>query len=135
MCNRRSLMSCITKSGYILIFTLLLALVVIYSVYDPSASVLFPKCPFLMLTGYPCAGCGSQRAVHALLNLELAEAVRYNFLVVIFIPIILLLCFLSIFRRRFPKLYLITHHKICAYAFLAIILLWWVLRIVFGWYV
>ena len=123
------------KYRYILVAIILLVLGIIYFIYDPSASNFFPKCPAFMITGYPCAGCGSQRAIHALLHLDISAAARYNFLVLVFVPVIGLLVFSSAFRNRFPKLYHITHHKVTAYALLSIILLWWVLRIVFGWYV
>lgn len=119
----------------IVILIIILALCVVYYKYDPSASLIFPKCPVMSLTGLPCAGCGSQRAIHALLNLDIAAAVRYNFLIVLFIPIIALLLFTSVFRNRFPKLYLYTHHPYVIYAMLVIIILWWIMRIVFGWYV
>ncbi|MBQ2372977.1 MAG: DUF2752 domain-containing protein [Bacteroidales bacterium] len=88
----------------------------------------------MMLTGYPCAGCGSQRAIHALLHFDFRTAVEHNALVVVFIPLLLLMFFASCFRERFPKLYIFTHHKYVAYAFLMVILLWWVIRIVFGLY-
>lgn len=129
------LMNCIYKYRYILIVILLLVLGAVYFVYDPSTSFFFPKCPVMMITGYPCAGCGSQRAIHALLHLDIPAAARYNFLVLVFVPLIGVMMFSSIFKNRFPRLYYMTHHKICAYTMLAIILLWWVLRIIFGWYV
>jgi hypothetical protein len=102
--------------------------------FDPSASVFFPKCPVMMLTGYPCAGCGSQRAIHALLHLDIRTALEYNVLVVIFVPILVLMFFSSAFRERFPKLYQLTHHKYVAYASLTVIILWWIIRIAFGLY-
>ncbi|MDE7397749.1 MAG: DUF2752 domain-containing protein, partial [Muribaculum sp.] len=39
---------------------------VIYAVFDPTLP-WFPKCLFRQLTGLECPGCGSQRAIHALL--------------------------------------------------------------------
>jgi len=123
------------KYRYIIILIFILALGVIYYLFDPSASIIFPKCPVMSITGYPCAGCGSQRAIHALLHLDLQEAIRYNLLVILFIPILGILLFSSIFRERFPKLYLITHHHYIAFAVLIVIILWWILRIVFNWYV
>lgn len=119
----------------ILLSCLLVLLGVVYYVYDPSQYVLFPKCPVMAMTGYPCAGCGSQRAIHALLHLDMVEAARYNFAVIVFLPIIAVLEFASFMRSRMPKLYLMTHGTYVCYVLLGIILLWWVLRIVFGWYV
>ena len=44
-------------------------------VIDPEETRLIPACPFLSLTGLLCPGCGSARALHALLHGELAAAV------------------------------------------------------------
>lgn len=128
-------MQIIYKYRYYIILLLVLALGVVYYRFDPSASRVFPKCPVMSLTGFPCAGCGSQRAIHAILHLDINEAVRYNFLMVLFIPGIGLLLFSSIFRNKFPQLYIFTHHPAVAYVSLALILVWWILRILFGWYV
>lgn len=124
-----------SRLRYILVAILLLVLGFVYFKIDPSTNIFFPKCPVVLLTGFPCAGCGSQRAIHALMHLDLAAAVKYNFLVVLFIPFILLLIFSSMFREKLPKLYLFTHHKYVAYASVSIIVIWWIMRIVFGWYV
>lgn len=70
--------------GLLFIFILIL----VYKTYNPLDSVFFPKCPFKAATGYDCAGCGSQRAVHHLLNLNIGEAFRENMLLVVSIPYI-----------------------------------------------
>ena len=49
----------------------LTAAIFLYSEFDPAGSVFWPKCPFHLLTGLECPGCGSQRAVHSLLNGDL----------------------------------------------------------------
>jgi len=58
----------------------------IYYTYDPAAHSWFPRCPFKALTGLDCPGCGSQRAVHAILHGDFREAFRYNALLLPFIP-------------------------------------------------
>lgn len=68
----------------------LLAVMMFY-LFDPSTSPLFPVCPFKELTGYDCAFCGIQRAFHSLLSGDIHSALSYNFLVVLLIPIVLLL--------------------------------------------
>ena len=65
---------------------LLSGLVWVYSSFNPLASGLFPKCPFRSLTGWQCPGCGSQRAVHYLLNGRIGPAFRANPLMVLSIP-------------------------------------------------
>ena len=39
-----------------------------------------------MLTGLDCPGCGSQRAIHHILNFNIIQALKANVLVVQFIP-------------------------------------------------
>ncbi|MDD3160578.1 MAG: DUF2752 domain-containing protein [Bacteroidales bacterium] len=67
-----------------LLFLLLLA--VLYKKYNPLESAFFPACPFRSLTGLLCPGCGSQRAIHQLLNFNIAAAFHENMLLVIAIP-------------------------------------------------
>lgn len=55
-------------------------------VYPPGAVRWYPRCPFLALTGWKCAGCGGLRAIHALLHGRLAEAIGFNGLVVTLLP-------------------------------------------------
>ena len=79
-------------------------LVVLYEKYDPADFVLFPKCIFHSITGLQCPGCGSQRAMHALLNLEIGEAVRYNALFVAALPFLAVLVTLHFMRRLQARL-------------------------------
>lgn len=68
----------------------LIALVIIYKFFNPLESPFFPKCPVKVLTGLDCPGCGSQRAIHHLLNWDLKGALRENALMVLAIPYIIL---------------------------------------------
>jgi hypothetical protein len=53
------------------------ACVVLY-VFDPATTSWFPACPFRALTGWSCPGCGTLRALHALLHLDIQSALRAN---------------------------------------------------------
>ena len=109
------------------------AAAVIYGLLDPGRHNLFPKCPFLMLTGgLRCPGCGSQRAVHALLHLEFKEAFLYNPMVVISIPFLLLLALAAITKDSNPKLYDRVNSSLLTKIMLVIILGWWVFRNIAG---
>jgi hypothetical protein len=57
--------------------------------FDPVAAVWFPKCPFYVLTGWHCPGCGTTRAAHALLHGDLPQALAYNALFVCAAPLLL----------------------------------------------
>jgi hypothetical protein len=61
--------------------------VVLYLV-DPASSRLFPECPFRVLTGLLCPGCGTTRALHRLMHGELAAAVRLSPLLMVVAPIL-----------------------------------------------
>ena len=50
---------------------------------DPNQSGHYPTCPFLFLTGRYCPGCGSLRAVHALVHGDLGAAIGLNVLTVL----------------------------------------------------
>lgn len=56
-----------------------LAIVGILQVADPyAADSLLPACPFHALTGLYCPGCGTTRALHALLHGDPLQAWRMN---------------------------------------------------------
>ena len=48
-----------------------------------------PSCPFYLLTGIYCPGCGAGRCVMALLHLDLYAAFRFNPLMFITLPFVL----------------------------------------------
>jgi hypothetical protein len=53
---------------------------------DPAASRWYPHCPFHLLTGYACPGCGALRALHQLLHGHLRAAARLNALALVVGP-------------------------------------------------
>jgi hypothetical protein len=57
---------------------LVLLLVSLYYFFNPTVSNFFPKCPFHTITGLYCPGCGSQRAIHDLMHLNIFEAINHN---------------------------------------------------------
>jgi hypothetical protein len=59
---------------------------------DPSTSAVFPPCLFRALTGWQCPGCGSARALHALLHGQLTDALRLNPLAVAALPLAAVEC-------------------------------------------
>ena len=59
---------------------------------DPNEPGHYPRCPFLAATGAYCPGCGSLRAVHALVQGRLGEAIGLNaLLVLVALPTLLVL--------------------------------------------
>lgn len=73
---------------------------VIYRHFDPEEHVLWPKCIFHLLTGLECPGCGSQRAIHSLLNGEVIKAMHYNLLMVFLLPYLFFFGLLQLFTAK-----------------------------------
>lgn len=117
----------------VLVLAALLVIGVIYFALDPSTSGLFPRCTFLSLTGYKCPGCGTQRAIHALLHGDVAGAFKYNALLLVAIPWIALCLYAESRRLRNPRLYARLYAPLLIWLFLAMVLLWWLLRNIFNW--
>lgn len=85
------------------------ALLVFYATVDPSTSRYLPQCLFHALTGLECPGCGSQRALHALLTGDLRGAWHYNALVVAGIIPVAVYLYADMTRLRNPRLYAILN--------------------------
>jgi hypothetical protein len=62
--------------------------VVLYS-YPPTESSYYPRCLLHQLTGWHCAGCGTARALHALLHGQIGQALGYNALLVLALPFLI----------------------------------------------
>lgn len=65
----------------------IIGLVFLY-LYNPQDISVFPRCPFYALTGYKCPGCGTLRAIHALLHFRVAAAFKLNPFLFFSIPVI-----------------------------------------------
>jgi Protein of unknown function (DUF2752) len=61
---------------------------VLLRLFDPATSDVFPPCPLHYLTGLYCPGCGSLRAIHALLHGNMTVAWAMNPLTVVLLPFI-----------------------------------------------
>ena len=70
-------------------FLIAVASLFLYHV-NPLEQLAWLRCPVNLTTGLYCPGCGSLRAIHALLNGELLSALSCNLLAVIALPILLI---------------------------------------------
>jgi hypothetical protein len=66
------------KAKRVLIMSLMICGLAVLYFANPTTNSLAPKCPFKLLTGFSCPGCGIQRALHALLHGRIIEAAKYN---------------------------------------------------------
>jgi len=65
---------------------ILTSLVILYFI-PPASSRIYGFCVFNVTTGLDCAGCGTLRGMHALLHGRVAEALRYNAMLLPALPV------------------------------------------------
>lgn len=103
----------------------------IYYFMDPALSPYAPKCIVRLLTGYDCPGCGSQRAIHALLHADLAGALRSNLLLVVTLPYLIFWVWVETDPACSPRLHRTLNSPVAIYIILTLIITWWVVRNIF----
>ena len=106
-------------------------LLLFYTLVDPESG-LMPRCVVRQLTGLSCPGCGLQRSLHALLNGEPAEALRFNYFLPVAILIVAVSAWLELTRKTHPERYRRYMHPACMYIILGLLILWTILRNIFG---
>ncbi|MGN0195571.1 MAG: DUF2752 domain-containing protein [Candidatus Cryptobacteroides sp.] len=112
---------------------LALAAMAVYASVSPEQSPWFPRCIFLSLTGYRCPGCGLQRSLHSLLNLDFAGAVGYNaFLILLALPLMALYFADAIAPGRLAQLHKVLTNRFFIIAIGLATLAWWIFRNIAG---
>ncbi|TDH28763.1 DUF2752 domain-containing protein [Segetibacter sp. 3557_3] len=107
-----------------------LFIALLYFFIDARYSTIFPRCPFNLVTGLLCPGCGSQRAISAILHGDFLHALRLNLLLVLSLPLIVysaLVHTLNAFRTIQLR-QTIFYSPLFVKLFLAAVILFWVLR-------
>ena len=99
----------------------------IYFYFDPSDN-FFPRCPFLSMTGLECPGCGSQRAIHALLHGDFVAVWHLNAALYLFFPLLAVLGVAELLRNRCPRFYWVVNSRYVMWSSAIIIVLWWIIR-------
>lgn len=107
-----------------------IGLCVLYFFAGPESG-LYPRCAFKMLTGLSCPGCGSQRAVHAMMQGDFKAAFAFNPLFMIEIPLLALLCASRMLGNRAPRLRKFLSARFFILFILATIIIWTIVRNIF----
>lgn len=100
----------------------------LYFLFDPAESAFAPKCVFHAVTGWDCPGCGSQRMLHALLHGDMAGAWRANPFLLCAMPLLILLAFAALYRKRWPRLYSTVNSMPVIIAVSVAIIAWTIIR-------
>lgn len=100
----------------------------VYAFFNPAETVWMPKCPVHLLTGFECPGCGSQRALHALLHGDISGAFRSNAILFLIIPVVAVMAIAEFNRNRWPRFYKTLLHPAFIYGILSAVVLWTIFR-------
>ncbi len=90
---------------------------------NPTEIEWIPKCPFYVLTGYKCPGCGTLRGIHHLLHFHFSAAWAMNPLLIVMMPLIA--AFLA-----WPRL---SRNVVVGVLVTVTISFYWLLRNIAGW--
>ena len=103
------------------------AIMAAYYLIEPSSG-LYPRCAFKLATGLDCPGCGSQRALHALLHGDIAAAWHSNAILLVGLPLVGLLLGARALRHRRPALERVLNSQGIILILLAALVLWTIVR-------
>lgn len=117
------------RKGYIVLLLLLAGGIVLY-IFDPARYIFAPKCPFKLLTGLSCPGCGFQRALHAFLHGQWSEALSYNWFLIASLPYATALvvtnwCLPERLRNKWQP---IVENRYVIYGYIVLFFVWWIVR-------
>ncbi|NUR84187.1 MAG: DUF2752 domain-containing protein [Nonomuraea sp.] len=105
------------------------AVVTVVGTIDPNQPGHYPTCPFLWITGLYCPGCGTLRTIHALAHFDVVGALSMNSLMVACVPFLVFWWarWMVAAIRGKPRSNKLAHPAYL-WAFLAIVLAYWVVR-------
>lgn len=89
---------------------------------DPRTAPFAPVCPIHWATGLHCPGCGTGRALHALVHGDLGRALRLNALAIAAVPVFLALSLRVALRPDTPLPVPPAWLRVTIYALLAFFL-------------
>jgi hypothetical protein len=118
---------------HLLVAAGVLGAVLLLVCFNPVQHRWFPPCPFKMVTGLYCPGCGSTRALHHLLHGRIGAAFGYNGLMVASLPLL----FVNSLSRWLPGRWrgLLDEKKLSPWqigVIFVVVVLFWVLRNIQG---
>lgn len=87
-----------------IIFILIAFLYVLLISYTPVPSI---PCKFRSITGFWCPGCGGNSSIKALMNLNFYQSFRFNMLIYIISPLLLLYLYLGHKKYKTLQKYLL----------------------------
>lgn len=97
--------------------------------FNPTQQSFFPKCPFNLITGFHCPGCGLTRGFHQLLNGDIMGALDYNILILFWAPFLsyvgISLLLTGVRGKGLPR---VAPPSFLVYGFITVLMVFWVVR-------
>lgn len=94
----------------------------------PPSAYPIPPCPFYLLTGAFCPGCGGLRSIHALLHGHLGQAFGFNPLLVLLLPYLAFVWLGELLTAATARRWRTALSPRWGWALLSLIVAFWVLR-------
>lgn len=119
---------CRERRFFLVMSALCLVGLVVLFFGHPTSYSLMPRCPFYLLTGLYCPGCGSLRATHYLLQGDVTSSIRHHPL---FLPLLLFILVLygkRLYEFRFKTTVSFRGELYCCVAVLVLFVLFFVMR-------
>jgi hypothetical protein len=116
-----------SKAIKILVAAAICVVATILYTYNPLSVSFYPRCPSKWLTGYDCPGCGTLRALHALLHGNIANAWSYNPALFFAIPAIIFFSLSTHYAKGSLAERICTGRYTPFVIFVAVIA-WWICR-------
>lgn len=113
---------------------LIVVMVILYYLVNPSCESFPIKCPWRLLTATQCPACGFQRALHALLHGDVAHALSYNYFFILSIPYVFLVVLSTWYNYNhvFDKLKSIVYHRYTLSVYIVLYFIWWIVRNIYN---
>ncbi|MEU8804734.1 DUF2752 domain-containing protein [Spirillospora sp. NPDC048819] len=105
------------------------AAILLVAFRDPNEAGHYPSCPFLLMTGYYCPGCGMMRLVHALTHGDVGTAFGLNPLLFVLLPVFgYLYVRWTVLAARGEPMRTLLFRPPVAYSFVGLLAVYWVVR-------
>jgi hypothetical protein len=96
---------------------------------NPNEPGHYPTCPFLMITGLYCPGCGGLRTVYALVHGDPVTALGLNPFIVVMVPVLVVLWGRWVLRSwRGESFNSKSIHTSYIWIFLVLMIAFWIVR-------
>ena len=97
---------------------------------NPENSWIYPKCPFKLISGYNCPGCGIQRSIYWFLHGEFKKAIHYNYFLLLAVPYALgfLACLIMPSSNIKRVLCTFLNNRYVVIVFLTVCWIWFIIR-------